>query len=344
LIIGNGQDDFPLVTVVDGRRLFDLSNASSPVDLSKLNSSNGLLAQFYAYEPSFRGGVSVAAGNVDGLPGNEIVTGAGDGGGPRVGVWKFDPNATSPFTAMKPVANFFAYEYTFRGGVNVAVGNVDGVNGDEIVIGTGPGGGPRVRALPWSTIQANAIDGNLAIKGPEVADFFAYDSGFRGGVFVAAGSYDSDNFADILTGPGLGGGPHIRVISGAAIKVNPFLDPSTTPGALLANFLAFPPLNSPIPGDSGNNLGVGGVAFGVGANGSVGSTNQSILVGSPRGIADQALKFLYNPGNPVLPGTDIIALNPTPISPPISTLRDGVSVGGLATQTLGLGSGSSFLE
>ena len=44
---------------------------------------------FYAYEPSFRGGVNVAAGPV--LTATQatdnIVTGAGPGGGPVVGIW-----------------------------------------------------------------------------------------------------------------------------------------------------------------------------------------------------------------------------------------------------------------
>ena len=43
--------------------------------------------------------------------------------------------------------DFFAYEDTFRGGVLVATADVDGDGIDEIVSGTGVGGGPRVRVV-----------------------------------------------------------------------------------------------------------------------------------------------------------------------------------------------------
>ncbi|HTW97055.1 MAG TPA: hypothetical protein VMD74_05355, partial [Candidatus Methylomirabilis sp.] len=41
--------------------------------------------------------------------------------------------------------------------------------------------------------------------------FFAYGQSFHGGVSVAAGDIDSDGLAEIVTGAGPGGGPHVRV-------------------------------------------------------------------------------------------------------------------------------------
>ena len=108
----------------------------------------------------------------------------------------------------------------------------------------------------------------------EIANFFAYDSSFRGGIYVDAGDYNNDGFADILTGPGVGGGSHVRVFSGKTALAG-------SAPVELAGFFAFTqttpdnPLFTPgVPAS-----GVGGVAFsGTSANGS-----RNILVGTGRG-------------------------------------------------------------
>jgi hypothetical protein len=50
--------------------------------------------------------------------------------------------------------------------------------------------------------------------GQTIHSFFAYAPGFTGGVRVASGDFDGDGRADILTGPGVGGGPHIKGFDG----------------------------------------------------------------------------------------------------------------------------------
>jgi hypothetical protein len=49
---------------------------------------------------------------------------------------------------------------------------------------------------------------------PVPPNFLAYRSSFTGGVRVAVGDWDGDGVADIITAPGAGGGPHVRVFSG----------------------------------------------------------------------------------------------------------------------------------
>ena len=67
------------------------------------------LASFFAYDPAFGGGVSVAAGDVNGDGRADIVTGAGPGGGPHVRVF-----AASDLAEL---ASFFAFDPAFSGGV-----------------------------------------------------------------------------------------------------------------------------------------------------------------------------------------------------------------------------------
>ena len=69
----------------------------------------------------------------------------------------------------------------------------------DIVVGAGPGGGPHVRVC--ATGLGYGQEG-----------FFAYNPGFGGGVRVAATDLTGDGYVDIITAPGPGGGPHVRVL------------------------------------------------------------------------------------------------------------------------------------
>ena len=117
-----------------------------------------------------------------------IVTGVKSGGSPMVNV--FDSSG-------RMLSTFYVYDQTFIGGVNVAVGDVDGDGVEEIVVAPGVGGGPHVRIFD---LQGNS-------KG---LDFFAYDTGFRGGVNVAVGDVDGGK-AEIITAPMSSGGPNVRI-------------------------------------------------------------------------------------------------------------------------------------
>ena len=179
IIVGAGAGGGPVIRVFDGV-------------------TRGILAEFVAYEASFRGGTFVAAGDVNGDGFADIVVGTGVGGGPRVRVLSGIDLTSASQTA---VLDFFAYEDTFRGGVTVAVGEFTGDKFADVVAGTGPGGGPRVRIF----------DGKTAAV---VSDYFAYDSSFRNGVFVAAGDVTGDGLTDVIAGSGVGGGPDVRTFSG----------------------------------------------------------------------------------------------------------------------------------
>ncbi|MEY2469935.1 MAG: thermitase [Actinomycetota bacterium] len=145
---------------------------------------------FYAYGEGFHGGVMVAVGDVrPDVPGEEIVTGAGAGGGPHVRVFSADG---TPLDG----GGFFAFDAAFHNGVQVAVGNFDGGDGMEIAVAAGPGGGPHVRTFRG--------DGS-----PISGGFFAYAQNFNGGVDIASAQLDG-GLDEIVTVPRSGGGPHVR--------------------------------------------------------------------------------------------------------------------------------------
>lgn len=123
---------------------------------------------FYAYGASFTGGVKVAAGDIDNDGRDEIVTGAGRGGGPHVRIFNKDGAG---------LGGFFAFAPSFSGGINVAAGDFNGDGRAEIAVGAGPGGGPHVKLF--------ADNGNALLS-----SFFAYAPQFNGGVFVAISPKD----------------------------------------------------------------------------------------------------------------------------------------------------------
>lgn len=185
-----------------------------------------VITDFFAFDPSFGGGVRVAAGNFDSDTSSEVVTAAGPGGGPHVRLWNVDAGVVGE------LAGFFAYAPSFTGGVWVAAGNIDGTGGDELVTGAGPGGGPHVRVFKVS-------GGSVT----EIASFFAYDSKYSGGVRVAVGDVDGDGKAEIVTTPGAGGGPHVRIFAynGSSIfEKNSFM--ATSPDMTRGLFPAVGPI------------------------------------------------------------------------------------------------------
>jgi glucose/arabinose dehydrogenase len=196
-------------TPPDGRA--EIATAAGPgggphvrvIRLDGAGNPAGDLASFFAYTPAFSGGLFVACGDVTGDGVADIITGADAGGGPHVRVFRLD--AASP-GGVAPVLDFFAFAPAFTGGVRVAAGNIDGSDRASIIVGAGRGGGPHVQAfkLAGSTLQL-------------LASFFAYTPGFTGGVFVAAGPVLGPGPAQILTGAGTGGGPHVRVFTGTGV-------------------------------------------------------------------------------------------------------------------------------
>lgn len=141
----------------------------------------------FAYAETLRSGVRVATGDIDGDGKLDIITSAGPTGGPHIKLFNSDCQPTSP--------GFFALDGKFRGGTHLAVGDVDGDGIDEIIVGAGKGGGAQI------TVH-NA-------QGEVLANFFAYDRNFRGGVKPAAIDINNDGRDEIVVVPE-SGSAHVR--------------------------------------------------------------------------------------------------------------------------------------
>ena len=224
----------------------------------QINYANGTNLSFFAYSPMYTGGVRVALGDVNGDGYNDLITGTGVGGGPHIKVFNLISGRPVEMTS------FFAFEPNFMGGVYVASGDINGDGFDDIIIGAGAGGGPRVKVIRGGS----GYSMNSAIP---LMDIFAFDPSFTGGVRVAAGNRDNVVGEEVITAAGYGGGPNIRSYSAV--------------GQLIDNFFAF---------NTNINTGI----F-VGAGYVDGDGIADIIAGTGFGTPTQIAAFYSNGARPV---------------------------------------------
>ncbi len=142
----------------------------------------------------------------------------------------------------------------FAGGVQVALGDVNGDGRDDVIVGTATGAthvkvydaitGQELRSfLPFGafgggvTLAAGDLDGDgradivvgtatgvahvkafSGATGQELLSFIAYE-GFGGGVRVAVGDVNGDGRADVVTVAGPGGNGHIKAFDGRSLAL-----------------------------------------------------------------------------------------------------------------------------
>ncbi|MBI2426721.1 MAG: L,D-transpeptidase family protein [Candidatus Kerfeldbacteria bacterium] len=144
---------------------------------------------FFAFDGKFKGGASIAVGDVgtDGIP--EIVVGAGPNGGPTIAIYRKDGSL---------IKSFYAYDRTMKTGVNVAVGDLNGDGRGEII--TSPETGRAHIRVFNSRGEEQFTPGG----------FMAYSNDHIGGAHVAAADIDGDGKDEIVTSAGYNSSGHVR--------------------------------------------------------------------------------------------------------------------------------------
>lgn len=146
--------------------------------------------QFYAYEKSFRGGVSFAVKDLGDDATREIITGPGKGREPEVRLFRMDGSI---------IDRFLAYPKNFKGGINVAAGDLDGDGNKEII--TAPQSGiQKIKAFKFQKGKWTSVNW----------DFSAY-AGSSIGVNIAVGDFDGDRIDEVAVVPSIGGPATIKI-------------------------------------------------------------------------------------------------------------------------------------
>jgi hypothetical protein len=179
----------------------DLGCKSAPRVYVINPNSGDVVSSFLAYaDPSFRGGVRVAIGDLDDNGVEELVVAPGPGRAGEVKAFKLDGTPLPGFTTLPFGAGY-------RDGIELAVGDVDGDGKDDLVAAKSRGAGD---------VQVSLSDGT---KFTAYKSFTAFAKTYRGGATVAVGGINT-----IVVGSGVGMPATVRTydVSAAPTVVSQF--------------------------------------------------------------------------------------------------------------------------
>jgi FtsP/CotA-like multicopper oxidase with cupredoxin domain len=178
LVVGAGKDHAPEVVVYAGASIRGKGAFGTE------------LARFQPFDSIARGGISVAAAQIDGTNSDNIIVGSGPGVPSEVKVYQV-PLAISSSAGPALFATFKPYGED-RSGVSIATGFVDFSTGREsIVTAPGPGRPTEVKVFAFPLLKPIAKAGHGSTQATDepvnTASFTPFGKDYRGGVSLATG-------------------------------------------------------------------------------------------------------------------------------------------------------------
>jgi hypothetical protein len=178
LIVGAGKDHAPAVVVYAGASIRGKGTFGTE------------LARFAPFDSQARGGVSVAAAQIDGTNADNIIVGSGPGVPSEVKIYQI-PLAAASSAGLALFAAFKPYGED-RSGMSLAAGFVDFSTGREsIVTAPGPGIQARVKVFAFPLLmpmkKPDRASTPAADQPVNTAFFLPFGDSYRGGVSLATG-------------------------------------------------------------------------------------------------------------------------------------------------------------
>lgn len=184
----SGSVDMSLADVDgDGRKdILFCSGAGSKAMVKSYDYAGGKIGEFQAYGDNFLGGCYLSASDMNSDGKDEVITGAGFGGGPQVKI----------FSDSVEQRNFFAYSDKLRQGVRVAADDLGGDGKSEIIAFSN-----------YNAPAGYAIFGN---DGHKIAEYQLKDLNANG-ISLSAGDFNGDGAIEFAIAGGYGNKPEIRI-------------------------------------------------------------------------------------------------------------------------------------